>query len=118
MQLAEETPIACTLDATTMAERLRRIKALTATSLISHDLRGGQLRLVYRLGAADEERAMVERSAAAAPFSIFDVQEIGRSVVLIDLGAGSGSRRGGLALRAVPARQRRAGREAIRWLCK
>jgi hypothetical protein len=82
MQLAEETPIACTLDPTTMADRLCRIKALTDTSLITQDLRGDQLRLVYRLSAADEVRAVVELERSCCGFLDFDVREIGRSVVL------------------------------------
>jgi hypothetical protein len=50
--------------------RLRRIKALTDTSLLSPELRGGQMRLAYHLDAADELRAIV-------------VHEVGQSVELI-----------------------------------
>jgi hypothetical protein len=76
-------PIACTLDGPTMAERLRRIKALTETSLLSHELRGGQLRLAYRLDAADEVRAIVALERSCCAFLDFLVQEAGPSVELI-----------------------------------
>jgi len=75
-------PIACTLDVPTLAERLRRIKALTGTSLLSHELGGGQLRLTYHLDAADEVRAIVALERSCCAFVDFVVQEDGQSVGL------------------------------------
>ena len=82
MQLAENTPIACTLDSATMAARLNRIKALTETSLLSHELQDGQLRLAYRLEAAAEVRAILDLERSCCAFLDFGVQEVGGSVVL------------------------------------
>jgi hypothetical protein len=84
MQLAEtRVPIACTLSGPAMAGRLRRIKALTDRSLISHELRGDQLRLVYHSDAAAEVRAIVELERSCCAFLDFVVQEVGQSVELI-----------------------------------
>jgi hypothetical protein len=82
MQLAEKTPIACTLDGATMAGRLGRIRALTDMGLLSHELKGGQLRLAYRFEAAGEVRAIVDLERTCCAFVDFGVQEVGRSVVL------------------------------------
>ncbi len=82
MQLAEDPPIACTLDAGTMVERLHRIKALTDADLLSHELTGNQLRLVYQHGATNEVQAVVELERNCCAFLDFVVQEVKRSVVL------------------------------------
>ena len=63
-----------------MAERLRRIKVLTDTSLLSHEMRGDQLRLGYRLDASDEVQAIVELERSCCAFLDFDVRDVGRSV--------------------------------------
>ena len=76
-------PIACALAGPTMAERLRRIKALTDTSLLSHELKVDQLRLVYRHDAAKEVRAIAELERDCCPFLDFVIEEVGRSIVLI-----------------------------------
>jgi hypothetical protein len=82
MQSAEEMPIACTLDSDTLPGRLNRIRALTDASLLSHDLQGGRLRLTYRREAIDEVRAVVRLERRCCAFLDFDVQEVGRAVVL------------------------------------
>ena len=66
-----------------MAERLRRIKVAHRSSLLSHELRGDQLRLAYRLDAADEVRAIVALERSCCAFLDFVVQEVGQSVALI-----------------------------------
>lgn len=63
--------------------RLRRIKALTDTSLLSPELRGGQMRLAYHLDAADELRAIVALERSCCAFLGFVVHEVGQSVELI-----------------------------------
>jgi hypothetical protein len=81
--MRDETPaIACTLDGTTMADRLSQIKALTDTSLLSHELQGDQLRLSYRPEANAEVRAIVDLERTCCAFLDFSVQEVERSVVL------------------------------------
>ena len=84
MALSETTkPIACTLGGPTMAERLHRIKALTDTSLLSHELRGDQLRLVYRHDAVNEVRAIVELERDCCTFLNFVIEDVRPSIVLI-----------------------------------
>ena len=82
MQPAEDAPVACTLDGDTMAGRLSRIRALTDTSLLSHEVQGRRLRLAYRLEAADELRAIVELERSCCAFLDFEVQTRARFVGL------------------------------------
>ena len=82
MPPAEDIPVVCTLDSDTMAGRLRRIQALTDTSLLSHEVQGGRLRLAYRLEAAEQLRAIVELERGCCAFLDFEVQEWARFVGL------------------------------------
>ena len=83
MALAETTtPIACTLGGPTMAGRLRRIGALTDSGLLSHELLGDQLRLVYRLDAAQELRSIVELERDCCTFLNFAIEDVGPAMVL------------------------------------
>lgn len=70
-----DTPIACTLDATNLKERLDWIAALNARWLRASRRDGLRLTLDYAPGALDDVRRMVAGEKACCAFLAFDIAE-------------------------------------------
>lgn len=82
MQTTEDKPIACTLDSETLGPRLAEIRALTATSLLTHELAGRVLHLRYGREAALQLRRIVELEQVCCAFLDFELCESPADVYL------------------------------------
>lgn len=82
MQPAEVPAIACTLNLDEMRPRLAWIRQMTDQNLLSHQLDGRTLRLVYRPEAAEVVRRVVELERVCCAFLNFTVVASEREVVL------------------------------------
>ena len=71
----ESLPIACTLTAGDLRERLGLIQALTAEALVGYDRDGLVLALRYAPEAVERVRAMVASEQHCCAFLDFDVRE-------------------------------------------
>jgi hypothetical protein len=82
MRTAEAQPVACTLDFQAMGPRLAWIRKATEQNLLSHQLDGRTLRLVYRPEAADEVKRIVELERTCCAFLDFSLAADAQGAVL------------------------------------
>ena len=71
-----EPPIACTLDAPTLAGRVTEIRALFANSLRGSERDGARLHLTFDPAARPAVEAMVAKEKACCAFLSFELAEI------------------------------------------
>ncbi len=74
MQMTEAPPIACTLEGNDLNLRLAEIHALTERRLISHELVGSALQLVYSGDALVEVHHIVELEQRCCAFLDFAIE--------------------------------------------
>lgn len=82
MQVAPETPLACTLSTSALSERLASIRQFTSRSVLSHQLADRTLRLTYRLEAKAELERIVAAERECCSFLEFELEGTPTSVVL------------------------------------
>jgi len=82
MQVAEGTPMACTLQFKDLRERQVWIRRVTDESLVWHTLRENSLTLKYRRVALDDIRSIVEKEQECCAFLAFELQVNPKDVVL------------------------------------
>jgi hypothetical protein len=75
-------PIACTLDARDLKERLASIRELARDALLGFEREGLVLSLRYDAGSADRVRKMVQGEERCCAFLRFDVEEDGGSIMV------------------------------------
>lgn len=74
MQVTEAPPLMCTLDGDALSARLAEIDVLTRCHLVSHDLVGPALHLVYNGEALDEVRRIVALEQRCCAFLDFAIE--------------------------------------------
>ena len=82
MQAGDATPIACTLPAAVLKERLAWIRWVTAESLLEYKLDGTTLRLTYHHQAEADLRRIVAQEQKCCAFLRFDLSQAGATVQL------------------------------------
>jgi len=82
--MADDTPVACTLGANELEQRLAAIAEIGADSLISHDLKDGRHLLRFRRGAASQGQLgeIVAAEARCCPFLDLSLCTDGDELVL------------------------------------
>jgi hypothetical protein len=104
MQMTEAPPIACTFEGNDLSSRLAEIRALTERSLISHELVGSELHLVYQVDALVEVRRIVALEQRCCAFLDFAIEATPAEVRLtITPPAGSDEASGWLFAQFLPA---------------
>jgi hypothetical protein len=78
-----EAPLACSLEAGALAERLAWIAELSREALRSHRRDGLTLHLAYDAGASERVRELVRRESACCGFLSFDLTEHGDRIELV-----------------------------------
>lgn len=73
--MSEPLPIACSLSAEALADRIGLISELNRSFLRAHRLGRGALRLVYDVAAAEDVRMLVEREQECCGFLRFAIEE-------------------------------------------
>ena len=76
-------PIACTLPAPEMRDRLAYISEFAQRALLRHEQDGGTLRLRYAVESADELERLVEQERSCCPFLGFDLVRRPDAVYLV-----------------------------------
>ena len=104
MQMTEAPPIACTLEGNDLTLRLAEIHTLNERSLISHDLVGAALHLVYHVDALVEVRRIVALEQRCCAFLDFAIEAPPAEVRLtITAPSGSDEASGWLFAQFLPA---------------
>lgn len=77
-----DSPIACTLDSTSLRDRIEWIRSVQERALLSHHRDGRVLRLTFDAASKDEIRALVRREQRCCAFLHFELAEGEREVRL------------------------------------
>ena len=77
-----DAPIACTLDATSIRDRLEWIRSVQKRALLSHYRDGSVLHLTFDAAAKHEVRALVRREQRCCAFLRFELAKSEREVRL------------------------------------
>lgn len=82
MQAADDAPVACTLSSEDLGRQLAWIRQVTSTNLLSHQLTGTKLRLMYRPDAKRDLELIVDRERECCAFLRFGLREAAGAVEL------------------------------------
>jgi hypothetical protein len=102
MDTTRNGPIACSLNRSEMADRIKWIGELNRTALRSHVCEGSWLVLTYTPSAAPRVRELAARESECCPFLSIDVKEGAAGVTMTVIAPDVGDAAVGLSIPAAP----------------